>query len=79
MDRKELEGIFDDKINPLRGDIKQLENLFTGGSDPSKGYHVRIDRLERTNLRHAKVIWTILTAFIGTGIAWGWSKLTGGA
>jgi uncharacterized protein (UPF0335 family) len=61
MDYKRLEVRLDD----IADDVKVIKELLTGNGNPSRGFIVRVDRLEENEKRRS---WWIKSA-MGTSIA----------
>ena len=77
MDRKEYKEIVEDVMRPTIQKLDQMHKVFTGDGDSAKSYPVRLDRLERSHMRHMKIVWAMFLAAMGVCGAWVKQKLYG--
>ncbi len=70
---------FEERMRQMASDVKAIKEecefqsrLMTGHTDPSKGFIVRLDRLERT----VKLLWAALVAGVLALCTLAWNTLT---
>jgi hypothetical protein len=71
------EGIMPAWARSLHSKIDRLDVHITGGSEPSRGLNVRVDRLEQSEVRKNWWATTAMGGAIAAMIASGWALLTG--
>jgi hypothetical protein len=65
------------QLDRIERRIVNIENTISGGTEPQKGFIVRIDRLERTISGATRVAWIALGAAVVSIVRAAWVILSG--
>lgn len=72
-----VSAVIRDAIDPVNRRLSNIEDHLSGGRNPSKGIHVRLDRLEQSAQTQSRWMGWIVPGLIATAIATVWRFFTG--